>query len=57
MSIIASIRSLLPSFKIKTFDEDTGYGLLRHVMVRVAHATGQIYGGACAGISYFAVEE
>ena len=41
-AIIASIRSLLPSFKIKTFDEDTGYGLLRHVMVRVAHATGQI---------------
>ena len=41
-AIIASIRSLLPSFKIKTFDEDTGYGLLRHVVVRVAHATGQI---------------
>lgn len=41
-AIIASIRSLLPSFKIKTFDEDTGYGLLRHVMVRVAHATRQI---------------
>ncbi len=41
-AIIGSIRSLLPSFKIKTFDEDTGYGLLRHVMVRVAHATGQI---------------
>ena len=41
-AIISSIRSLLPSFKIKTFDEDTGYGLLRHVMVRVAHATGQI---------------
>ena len=40
--IIGSIRSLLPSFKIKTYDEDTGYGLLRHVMVRVAEATGQI---------------
>lgn len=40
--IIGSIRRLLPSFKIKTYDEDTGYGLLRHVMVRVGHATGQI---------------
>lgn len=40
--IIGTIRSLLPSFKIKTYDEDTGYGLLRHVMVRVAEATGQI---------------
>ncbi len=40
--IIGSIRELLPSFKIKTYDEDTGYGLLRHVMVRVGQATGQI---------------
>ncbi len=40
--IIGSIRELLPSFKIKTYDEDTGYGLLRHVMVRVGHTTGQI---------------
>lgn len=40
--IIGSVRQLLPSFKIKTYDEDTGYGLLRHVMVRVGHITGQI---------------
>lgn len=40
--IIGTIRQLLPSFKIKTYDEDTGYGLLRYVMVRVARATGQI---------------
>lgn len=40
--IILSIRSLAKSFKIKTYDEDTGYGLLRHVLVRVGHATGQI---------------
>lgn len=40
--IIGTIRALLPSFKIKTYDEDTGYGLLRHVMVRVGHTTGQI---------------
>jgi 23S rRNA (uracil1939-C5)-methyltransferase len=41
-AIIASVRELIPSFKIKTYDEDTGYGLLRHVMVRVGHTTGQI---------------
>ena len=40
--IIRTIRGMLKSFKIKTYDEDTGYGLLRHVLVRVGHATGQI---------------
>lgn len=40
--IIASVRSLLPSFKIKTYNEDTGYGLLRHVLVRVGQTSGQI---------------
>lgn len=41
-AIIVSIRKLLPSFKIRPYNEDTGYGLLRHVLVRTAHATGQI---------------
>ena len=41
-AIIATIRKLLKSFKIKTYDEDTGYGLLRHVMIRAGYATGQI---------------
>lgn len=41
-AIIADIRGLLRSFKIKTYDEDTGYGLLRHVMVRTGHVTGQV---------------
>ncbi len=40
--IIASVRGLLKSFKIRVYDEDTDYGLLRHVLVRTAHATGQI---------------
>lgn len=40
--IIATVRGLLKSFKIKTYDEDTGYGLLRHVLVRRGFATGQI---------------
>ncbi len=41
-AIIRDIRGMLKSFKIKTYDEDTGYGLLRHVLVRVGHKTGQI---------------
>lgn len=41
-AIIATIRGLLKSFKIKTYDEDSGYGLLRHAQVRVGYATGQI---------------
>ena len=40
--IIASIRGMLKSFKIKTYDEDTGYGLLRHVLIRTGFASGEI---------------
>lgn len=40
--IIRTIRSMLKSFKIKTYDEDTGYGLLRHVLVRRGFSTGEI---------------
>ncbi len=41
-AIIQTIRGMLKSFKIKVYDEDTGYGLLRHVLVRVGYKTGQI---------------
>ena len=41
-AIIRDIRGLLRSFKIKPYNEDTGYGLLRHVLVRHAHATGEV---------------
>ncbi len=41
-AIIRDIRGMLRSFKIKTYDEDTGYGLLRHVLVRCGFATGEI---------------
>ena len=40
--IILTIKNMLKSFKIKTYDEDTGYGLLRHVMVRRGFKTGEI---------------
>lgn len=39
--IIQTIRSLCKSFKMKTYDEDTGYGLLRHVLVRSGYHTGE----------------
>lgn len=41
-AIIVTIRKLLPSFKIRPYNEDTGYGLFRHVLIRTAHTTGQI---------------
>lgn len=40
--IIVSIRGMLKSFKIKTYDEDTGYGLIRHVLVRTGIVSGEI---------------
>lgn len=40
--IIHTIKNLLKSFKIKTYDEDTGYGLLRHVMIRRGFKSGEI---------------
>lgn len=40
--IIVSVRELLRSFKIRPYNEDTGYGLLRHVLIRTGHVTGQI---------------
>lgn len=40
--IIVSIRELLKSFKIRPYNEDTGYGLFRYVMVRTGLVTGEI---------------
>ncbi len=40
--IIGTIRGMLKSFKIRTFDEDSGYGLLRHVLIRRGFSTGEI---------------
>ncbi len=40
--IIGTIRGMLKSFKIRTYDEDSGYGLLRHVLVKRGFATNEI---------------
>ena len=54
--IIGTIRGMLKSFKIRTYDEDTGYGLLRHVLV-----TGLCYradhGGSGDGLSGFSLQK
>ncbi len=40
--IIGTIRGMLKSFKIKTYDEDTGFGLLRYVLVKRGFTSGEI---------------
>ena len=40
--IIRTIEQLVESFKIKIFDEDTGYGLLRHVLIRRGFKSGEV---------------
>ena len=40
--IILDMKDLIRSFKIKPYNEDTGYGLFRHVLVRRGFATGQV---------------
>lgn len=41
-AIIGTIRALAKDFKIRIYDEDSGYGLLRHALVRTGYATGEI---------------
>ena len=41
-AIIRDIRDMLPSFRIRPYNEDTGYGLLRHVLIRRGYATGEV---------------
>ena len=40
--IIVAVRKLLPSFKMTTYNEDTGKGFLRHVLVKRGFATNQV---------------
>ncbi|BBF41677.1 RNA methyltransferase, TrmA family [Lachnospiraceae bacterium KM106-2] len=41
-SIIKDIRDLLKSFKILIYNEDSGYGLFRHVLIRTGYHSGEI---------------
>lgn len=40
--IIKSTAKLIQDFKIKVYNEDSGYGLVRHLLVRMAVNTGEI---------------
>ena len=40
--IIVYIRKLLPSFRLTAYNEDTGRGFLRHVLVRRGFSSGQV---------------
>ena len=41
-AVMQSIAGLMRSFKIKAYNEDTGYGFLRHILIRTGYTTGQI---------------
>ena len=41
-AIIQTIKKMCISFKIKAYDEDSGFGFLRHVLIRVGKKSGQI---------------
>ena len=41
-AIIREIKNMMRSFRIRAYDEDTGYGLLRHVLVRRGFHSGEV---------------
>ncbi len=51
--IITFVRKLLPSFKLTTYNEDTGKGFLRHNLVKRGFATNQIMLVLVTGTSIF----
>lgn len=40
--LLCTIRDLMPSFHLTAYNENTGRGFLRHVLIRTAHQTGQV---------------
>ena len=40
--IVRDLCGLFESFKIKVYNEDTGYGLVRHVLIRTGHGSGEV---------------
>lgn len=40
-AICETIAGLMKSFKMRPYNEDTGYGFLRHILIRVGKETGQ----------------
>ena len=56
-SIIVSIRRLLPKYKLTTYNEDTGRGFLRHVLVKRSFATAQTMVVLVSGTPLFPKKE
>jgi len=52
-SILHTIRKLMKSFRLKPYNEDTGGGDLRHVLLRRGHNSGQILTVLVFGNPYF----
>lgn len=52
-AIIVTIRKLLESFKLLPYNEDTGRGWLRHVLVRRGFHSGQVMVVLVTGIPHF----
>lgn len=40
--IIKTIKAIMKKYKMEPYDEDTGNGFLRHVLIRTAHTTGEV---------------
>ncbi len=51
--IIVTVRKLLKSFKLKTFDDNTFKGFLRHVLIKRSFSTGQVMVVLVTGTSDF----
>ena len=51
--IIVSIRKMLPEFKLTAYNEDSGRGFLRHVLVKRGFSTGEIMVVLVTGTNIF----
>lgn len=56
-SIIVTIRKMLPKYKLTSYNEDTGRGFLRHVLVKRSFATGQTMVVLVSGTPLFPKKE
>ena len=56
-AIVADIRKMLPSFKIRVYDERSGTGWLRHVLIRRGFATGEVMVVLVAVSSIFSAQK
>ena len=56
-SIIVTVRKMLPKYKLTSYNEDTGRGFLRHVLVKRSFATGQTMVVLVSGTPLFPKKE